>query len=201
MPIAPPNGIEFTSRELCSYNGIAISSTSEKKEIAMKFLDFVYSDKGSLYTNFGIEGKHYDMEGDYPKFQDWVLTGEKTTIDILEEAGSGIGFPSAFDFRYEEQWLPEEAKAGMDEYLDYILPPVPVLSYTSPEEEERFNKIMTDVRTYIDEITQKWVFGSSNVEEDYEGFVAQMKKLGIDEATEIQQAAYDRYVKMSESLN
>ncbi len=195
--IAPPNGKEYTSRDLVTLLGVAISSSSDKKEVAIKYCDFMFSEEGSRYSNFGIEGKHYDMEGDYPKFRDWVINGDKTAINILEEAGACSGFPAPQDFRYEEQWLVPAAKAGVDLYINngYLQPAFPILSYQD-DEEDRLNKIMTDVRTYLDETTQKWVFGSLSMEDSFDAFQAQLKALGIDEATEIQQTAYERYLEM-----
>ncbi len=198
--IAPPNGKEYTSRDRTTYSGIALASSSEKKEVGIRFIDYMFSEKGQRYSNFGIEGKHYDMEGDYPKFQDWVVHGDKTAIDILNESGACLGFPSVQDFRYEEQWLVPAAKKGVDLYLDnnYLVDPFPTLSYID-DEEEKLNKIMTDVRTYLDETTQKWVFGSANVDDEIDAFNVQLKKLGIDEATEIQQKAYERYLKLKDN--
>ena len=181
--------------------GIAISDTSVKKEAAIRFIDFMFSEEGSRLSNFGIEGKHYDMKDGYPTFQDWVLNGEKTTIDILDESGVASAFPHKFDFRYEEQWLLPEARKGMEEYKKYLVPAVPVLTYESDEEEEKFNKIMTDVRTYIDEITQKWIFGSASVKDTYAEYKAEIEKLGINEAAKIQQSAYERYLEKKKELS
>lgn len=135
------------------------------------------------------------MKDGYPAFREWVLNGDKTTIEILAESGAATSFPNKFDFRYEEQWLTPEAKEGMEMYTEYLQPQVPTLSYEE-HEEERFNKIMIDVRTYVDEYTQKWIFGSENVEDTFDAYLEQLKKLGIDEATEIQQNAYKRYLKL-----
>ena len=55
---------------------------------------------------------------------------------------------------------------------------------------------MTDVRTHLDEVTQKWVFGSLSMEESYDSLIEKMKELGIEEATKIQQDAYNRYLEM-----
>lgn len=195
VPIAPPNNKEYTQRDLVAMRGIAISAKSKKKEVAMRFLDYMFSEDGTLITNFGIEGEHYEMKDEYPTYKDWVLHGDKTTVDILSEAGAASAFPHKFDFRYEEQWLTPLAKEGMDMYQKYLTPQVPVLTYDD-QDEERFNKIMTDVRTYVDEYTQKWVFGSASVDDTYDEFLAQMKKLGIDEATEIQRKAYKNYREM-----
>ena len=76
-----------------------------------------------------------------------------------------------------------------------------MLTYESDEEEEKFNKIMTDVRTYIDEITQKWIFGSASVKDTYAEYKAEIEKLGINEAAKIQQSAYERYLEKKKELS
>ncbi len=49
--------------------GIAISATSDKKELAAKFLDYGYSDKGAVMYNYGIEGVSYDMVNGVPTYK------------------------------------------------------------------------------------------------------------------------------------
>lgn len=55
VPIAPPNGKEYTQRDLVAMRGVAISSSSNKKEAAIRFIDYMFSEEGSLLANFGIE--------------------------------------------------------------------------------------------------------------------------------------------------
>ena len=57
---APPNGKEYSVREEVIAQGAAISAQSEKKEVAIRFMDFIYSETGGRFMNFGIEGEHYD---------------------------------------------------------------------------------------------------------------------------------------------
>lgn len=193
---APPNGKEYSVREEVIAQGAAISAQSEKKEVAIRFMDFIYSETGGRFMNFGIEGEHYDMVDGKPVFRDWVIHGDKTAINVLEEAGACSAFPYIQDFWYEEQWLTPIAKEGVDLYLDnnYLVERFPTLSYTV-EEQNRLNEIMTAVETLVDETTQKWVFGSQGVEENFDAFVSQMYSMGLEEAEKIQQAAYDRYMQ------
>ena len=71
----------------------------------------------------------------------------------------------------------------------------PTLVIYGVEEQNRLNEIMTAVETLVDETTQKWVFGSESVEENFDTFVSQMYSMGLEEAEKIQQAAYDRYMQ------
>ena len=104
------------------------------------------------------------------------------------------------DFEYERQWLNKEALDGVNLYIDngYVVDETfPPLSYTE-EEFERFNTIMTNVETFRNERCQQWVFGTADVASTFDDYVAEMNRLGLEEATTIQQAAYDRYVSNSQ---
>lgn len=193
--IVPPNGKEYTIREEAIINGAAISAKSTKKEVAIKFLDFIFSEEGGRFMNFGVEGQQYDMVDSKPIFRDEVIHGEMTAINILERVGACTRMPYRQDFWYEEQWLNESAKEGARMYIDnnYLQEPFPVLSYT-PEEKERLNEIMTQIKTLVSENTQKWVFGSQSIADTYDNYIMRMQNMGLDEATKIQQAAYDRYL-------
>ena len=196
-PIAPPNGAEYYSRQEVANKGVAISATSDKKDIAIKFIDFIFSEPGSRLKNFGIEGVHYDLgEDGRPYFKDWILHGEKSTVNILEDIGAQGGFVGLQDFWYEEQWLTPAAKEGANMYIEnnLLVPQFPTLSYTK-EEKAEFNKIMTAVQTHVDETCQKWVFGNEDVEESYDQFISDLNSMNIGRAIEIQQAAYDRYLE------
>jgi len=195
VAFAPPNGKEYSVRDEVIAQGGAISAKSNKKVEAIKFMDFIYSEKGSKFMNFGIEGKHYDMVDGKPTFQDWVVNGDKTAINILQESGACSAFPYIQDFWYEEQWLTPIAKKGVKLYLDnnYLVSKFPTLSYTV-EEKTKLNEIMTAIETHMNETTQKWVFGTENVEENYDRFVEQIYSMRLKEAEEIQQNAYDRYI-------
>lgn len=192
--IAPPNGKEYTRREEVLIQGVAVSAMSDKQEVAIRFLDFLFSEEGSRLMNFGLEGEHYDMKDGKPYFQDWVIHGDKTAINILQEAGSCTSMPYRQDFWYEEQWLNDSAKKGVNLYIenDYLQPLFPILSYTV-EEKTRLNEIMIQIQTLVKENTQKWVFGSESIEAGYDSYISQMKNMGLEEAVAIQQAAYDRY--------
>lgn len=197
VAIAPPNGAEYYSRDAVITQGGMISEGSEKKDVAIKFMDFIYSPKGATFSNFGLEGKHYDMVDGKPTFRDWVIHGDKTAINILQESGAATAFPFIQDFWYEEQWMTPIAKAGAQLYLenDYLVEKFPTLSYT-PEESTRFNQLMTAINTHVQETTQKWVFGNEKVEDTFDQFIDELYDMGLEEAEKIQQDAYDRYLAM-----
>jgi putative aldouronate transport system substrate-binding protein len=67
------------------------------------------------------------------------------------------------------------------------------LKYSS-EDEAEYKKIMSEVRPYVDEMFQKWLLGASDFEKDYDGFIKELNKRGIERAIEINQKAYDTFL-------
>lgn len=193
--IAPPNGVEYTVRQKANATGWAISSTSKNKEAAIRYMDFWFSEEGSRLINYGIEGVTYDMVDGVPTFKDEILKNtEKSVLAQIQEYGAQDDIAYSQDFAYEEQWLSAEAKDGMAMYEQYLTEQFPTLSYTK-EEKSELDDIMGNIKTYVDEISQKYVFGSLDASAHHDEFISTLKSMKIDRAIEIQQTAYDRYKK------
>lgn len=105
----------------------AINSQSDHKELAMDFLNRMFSDKDLMkYLTYGIEGKHYEMvDGKVKKLED-------TKYDV-----------PAFTFLASETMTPlttsesddtPEAKAKLDEFLEN-LEPSPILGFNFDKKE------------------------------------------------------------------
>ncbi len=196
VSIAPPSGVEYSSRQLIPI-GWAMTSQNEHPEETIKFFDFWWTEKGRNLANFGIEGEHWNMVDGEPTFTPELLEKIKSDNSILfKEYGiqSQIGFQQ--DFRYEEQWADPAALEGMQSYIDnnYIEEPYPPVAFT-PEEQKRYSELLTAINTHRDERTQQWILNGSDVEAEFDDYLEKMKALGVEELIELQQTAYDRYME------
>lgn len=61
-------------------------------------------------------------------------------------------------------------------------------------ESKELASIMDNINSYVDDMTYKFIMGVEPIER-YSTFIAQIKKLKIDRALAIQQAAYNRFKK------
>ena len=61
------------------------------------------------------------------------------------------------------------------------------------EEAETLNRIMTDINTYREEMTYKFITGQEPLD-NFDAFVEQIRSQGIEEAIQIKQDALDRYL-------
>lgn len=179
----------------------AITTQCENPEIAMRFLDFGYSEDGHMLYNFGKEGVSYNMINGEPVYSPEIMDPEKNGGLSIGQAMSKYiracyNGPFVQDVRYNKQYMqnPEQKEAlkmwSDTDMLQYILP---FLSMTD-EESERYNKIMLDVQNYEMEMFHKFISGKAELSA-MDGYFSTMKSLGIEEAIAIKQAAYDRYLK------
>ena len=56
-----------------------------------------------------------------------------------------------------------------------------------------YNRIFSDIDTYMDETVSKFVVGDLSLDQ-FGSFVQQLKDMGIEDCIAIEQAAYDRYL-------
>ncbi|MCR2807543.1 extracellular solute-binding protein [Paenibacillus soyae] len=202
-PIAPPANtegkiLEESSRKGTHASGWGISAETKHPVEAIKYMDFWFSEDGRRLMNFGIEGKHYDLVDGKPKFKDSVLKNtEKTVIQQLQEEGGQIELAFHQDYAYEEQWTNPIALKGIKDYVSngYIMEAYPPVSYTD-EERNRFEELNSAVLTFVEEKLQKWVLGAEPInDETFSKYIKQLEDLGIKELLELEQGAYDRYMK------
>jgi putative aldouronate transport system substrate-binding protein len=182
-----------------NYNA-AITTSCKYPELATQWMDYRYSKEGSLLFNYGLEGVSL-------KFMD---NGEPDTMDKeLMELPEYKGMAwSSIMWKYKindgamnrmntaplEKLIPESQQArvewGESATIDNILPP---LTLTAAEATE-YNSIMNEVNTYKDSMILKFIIGAEPLDK-FDDYREQLKKLNIEKAIEIQQAAYDRFLK------
>ncbi len=176
---------------------VAISTKCKNVEAAARMLDYAYSQEGNLFYNFGIEGITYKMVDKYPKYTELILNNpdKMSPTQIMSKYMRGCNNgPFVQDKRYLEQYyaLPAQ-KAAMtlwksNDFGKYKIPPIT----PTPKESEELAKLINEINTYNDEMTLKFIMGVEPIA-NFDKYVAQIKKLGIDRAIAINQAAYNRY--------
>lgn len=174
----------------------AVTTSCKNPERAVDWMDWFYSDEGSLLANWGVEGEDYIVKED----------GSKIYTDKIAKNVEGVAIPTIyFKYLYSHgaflrEWdrecpsYGEEANASMWRWLDSteysrMLPSF--ISYSSDESDE-FTAIMNDIYTYVGEMRVKFITGAESLD-GFDAFVAQMNNMGLARAVDIQSAAYERY--------
>ncbi len=175
----------------------AISSKCRNVEAAVRLLDYFYSPEGNRLMNFGIEGVSYKLVNGKPVYTEACYKdGSLNTQEMSKYARGQNNGPFVQDEGYIEQYysLPQQQQAQANwmktDGLKYQLPPIT----PSDEEVSQVAKIMSEVDTYNEEMFMKFIMGAEPVE-NFDKYVEQLHKLGIDKVIAIYQSALDRYKK------
>lgn len=195
VSMPPPNKKTNSKRELIPV-GWSITASNKNPIETLKYFDFWFSEDGRRLANFGIEGEHYDMVGTKAIFKPELLEAIRAGNQFWTRIGLQLQWGFQQDFGYEEQWLNKIALDGINYYVENdcfaeLYPPVTL----TIDEQKEYSKLITPIRTHREEMVQRWILGNASVEEAYDNFVNELKRMKIDEAQAIQQAAYDRYTK------
>lgn len=178
----------------------AITKACKEPEIAAKWMDYVYASKeGNILKDFGIEGLSYELdEKDEPYYTDYITKNDKklSMHDMMRTLG---GAPSFLVFDTEAAW--HEKQKDTTVWSEGVrlggmqVAPFPVM-IPSEEENTILLNDLADIKTYYTEMMTKFVIGTANIDE-WDGYVSNLKEMGIDNVLEVYQAQYDRYKKFA----
>ena len=169
-------------------------------ETVIRWKDYWYSQAGGDLCSYGPEGVSYKWEdaGDGDETLTWIyeetgVTSKGTESDFwtiyplfkLHNWGY-LRDSTAYEMQPEVWQCIAEWGADGDDWF------MPMIAETA-EETEELNRIMTDINTYREEMTFKFITGQESLE-NFDSFVEQIKAQGIEDAIQIKQDALDRYL-------
>ena len=178
-------------------NGAAITTKASNPELCARLLDYAYSEEGSMFNNFGIEGVSYEMKDGVPTYTelitnnpDGLAMGQALPM-YAKAAGEG---PFIQDERYIVQYYQNPAqKAALDIWGDnnhenHMLPQITL----TKEESSEFARLNNAIETYSSEMLIKFIVGNEALD-NYDAYIEQLKSMGIERCIEIEQNALDRF--------
>lgn len=190
---------KFGYREfrVTTFNNAFITTACKNVELAMRFLDYGYTEKGHMLFNFGKEGESYTMVDGNPVYTDLVLHNKDglSISDVMKKYIFAIGSgPFVSDKRYLEQYYQYPQQREALETWGYTTAPantIPLVNFTT-EESSRLATIMSNVETTTDEMMYKYIMGLEPMD-NFDKLPETIRSFGVEEAIQIYQAAVDRY--------
>lgn len=191
------DALRVNAPEVSVYAGWSLSTTCPDPELLISALNWLYTDEGTIYMNFGIEGESYviDDDGNY-KFTDLVLNNpDGIPLFFAVNVYTGLDTPYI--------GLPDRATAQMSTQaeLDAVeywssLPAnndgVVRGTLTLAETEQITN--FADINTYVQQEILKFIMGETELtDESWNKYVDTVKSMGIDDVVAVYQNAQDRY--------
>ena len=173
-----------------------VTSCCEDVETAMKFLDYLYSEDGILFYNYGFEGIDYTLdENNTPKFTDAVINNEYG-VDVSNMlrirrpytlCSSLMILYATAEFNTD---LKNEAWEVWSSNIDgaYYIPSNVSMN---AEETQTSSYYVADIVTYASQMIPQFIAGDVSLDE-WDAFVAKLKEMNIETCIEAEQSACDR---------
>ena len=168
-------------------------------ENAVKWLNWWYTEEGSLAGNFGREGETYTMVDGTPIYTDLILNNpDGYSVWMAKNVYLGTSSPASehparLDPRntlenevqqsVKDVWYPENRGTAYTYYGDM-----------TAEESAVYAAKAGDIGTYLEEYMAKVIEGTEDINATYDEMLQNCFDLGLQEVLDIKQAAYDRYM-------
>ena len=178
--------------------GACITTSCKNPEVAVRFLNYGYTEKGRKTWNYGREGISFTITNGVVNLTPAVTSHAKgwPLGQAWSQFAHGV-YPGPYfsERRFLELYYPfPEQIDALEKFTatnmrSHLIPPIsPAL-----DESAEFGRIMTNVRSYEDEYTLTAIMGTVNIDATYANYIEQLRRLGMPRAIEIQQKALARY--------
>ena len=194
---------KFGTRDPMVYNsGFAISQKTNKKELAMKLLDYGFTKEGRELMLFGIEGETFTIENGEYKYTD-LITSNPDGLSLNEAKAvyirntENIPLLSGYhdlNASYVAKDPSPEVDAAIEVWKKNDNTKVYFSNSIAPgaDETSEYAKLQTEINTYTSEMFLKFIVGEESLE-NFDAYLEELNKRGLARYLEIAQKSYDRY--------
>ena len=195
--IAPPTRedgtkYESTVRKLIGKVTAINASTSEEDRIKLvKWIDYFFSTEGHNTLNYGVEGVHWNKNGNTIQYTDAIINDQNTALANLYNIGAQLQSAGVQTFAYEEAWLSDAAKAAMSLYEDsknsngtgYLNTTYNDLIYPNIKLTKEDYKAYNAARSAVEQTYKEWINdylkGNKVIDSTWSQFVSAMNDAGV----------------------
>jgi len=206
LPMKAPDGSRYTDTYTAGNivtPRLAITSMNKNPIDTIKYLDFLYSDAGTTLFSYGVEGQHYNVVDGKIVISDYIVnnTAGLSADRIRKIEGINPMFlPFMIGWESQFQIMEKNSPFVVDAWTMYresgtVEKPMPTLHFTDAEL-EKGPTAMKEIIAYVTEKYNPFAVGEEPLDK-HDDFVAQIKKMGLDDALKIYNDAYLRYKEYS----
>lgn len=174
-----------------------ISSKAKNPERLAYWLDLALTPENSLQTTYGLFGKQMVDTTDPDYEYEFAIAPDGMSQDDFRFKDAADVFPAYVpaDLYGTLKPAPDVArKIGyMDSSKEYLTKETIPLVLLTEEESKELATLAPTIADYVTQQQALWISGQSDINKDWDAYVAQLQTLGVDRYVEIYQQATDRY--------
>lgn len=209
-PLKGPEGVAYATRGVLnpgSPSGGVITKYCENPAAAFRLMDFMLSEEASLFARYGEKGTDWlePAEGDVCIFE--AIGAEPVVNPVLDYGSVQNSHWGGIGVQFRNQRISDGMIWDGDplngEYIkgqalnNYIgkAPEntVDVMTHTIDESEE-FESLKQLIRNYVREHVAMYITGEKDIDSDWENYLAELDRMGLERMIELAQIGYDRFL-------
>lgn len=192
-----------TASDITKTRTAGVTTSCKTPEVAMKWLDWLYSEEGFYTTNFGVEGEDWNM-----------IDGKPVYVDRIKNNPEGRSMVEGFMLccRANEPFAGFlSSELQLEQYYEYPQQvetlelwganteavrktSLPVL-HNKDDEADKISSISSDLTTYTSEMYWAFITGKEPIE-NFDKYIENLNnKFKLNEFREIRQTQYKRYLE------
>ena len=198
-----PNGHKLAMRlsNVAHKGAFLITDKCKYPEAAMRWVDYFYSMEGGYFLFLGVEGVSYEKKADgtydfYDKIVKEIPAG--STYDQVISAYvpiAGLNNPTIGKREYFRGAVMNPVGIGTAENLAPYVPKEIWAPFNySLQDMDRLAALEGDIKSYIDQMQAQFIQGKASFA-DWDKYVSEIKKMGLEEYMEIYNIGYENYKK------
>ena len=201
-PVAEEGGKNpFTQVEQSTWIGgngafVTTDCTEEELIVALQFLNYLYTEEGMEYWNWGQKGVSYDVDADGNYYYtDQITKDERGEAQARRDYCGNYGTGLSVQLDSAQAAIPGQDVAAIEAWTsntvarDYMLPD---LTFTEDEMMAK-SDIESALSTYISETAFRFIVGEEPLD-NFDDFVDTLYDMKLQDALDIYNAAYQRFL-------
>jgi len=201
-PLKSPDGKRiWKGREQFGKGAFAMTTKNKYPEATIALIDYLYSEEGGILSRLGIKDYTYKINED----DSWTVIvpegwdsskGMDNLIGTVSGAFSPLRQPA--ELLQKADYIVNNPKALDNQVAaklaDYLVVPVPTM-YFDEEEQRKINSLNADLSSCTERFIARAITGEIDVDSEWDNYIKDLKKIGLDEYETIYQNKYDEYIK------
>ena len=191
-PVADPeNGVAMVNRYNVDPTGLTITNTGDEKSMAnaAKFVDWFYSDEGSLRTSWGKEGETYEVVDGKKQYITDEAGTQANTLYGLGTYGSFLRMDPEAVLAFESEDLAETRDMVLEHTMPYANPTI-TLAFNA-EEQKVVDEYQTAITNYAQEMITKFILKQEPLSK-YDEFVENLYDMELEKLLAAYESAFAR---------
>lgn len=182
-----------------SQGAFAITDKNKYPEAAMRWVDYFYSEEGSIFiaTAGGIEDVDWEWTDETKSKWRQIVPDGKSMSEAAAERTPAAG--TFIPHLMSKEWVHLEDsplnnnidKEVVEKYVDHFRIAFPEVYFT-PEQRTEVSSLANDIEKYVEQMQAEFVVGESSFDK-WDEYINTLNQMNLERLVELYQEAYDQW--------